>query len=60
MENNIPYIVDALYRYFVSEPDPKFWPDYLTSEPIKGHGLWAFYQGLKLGLQLAGACLETV
>ena len=60
MENQIPYIVDALYQYFVPEPDPKFCPDYLKSEPVKGHGLWAFYQGLRLGLQLSGACLETV
>ena len=60
MEKEIPYIVEALYQSFVTEPDPRFWPDYLQSEPVRGHGLWAFYQGLRLGLQISGACLETV
>lgn len=60
MDNQIPLIVDTLYRYFVTEPNPQFWPDHLKSEPIMAHGLWAFYQGLRLGLQISGACLETM
>lgn len=60
MDNQIPLIVDTLYRCFVTEPNPQFWPDYLKSEPIMAHGLWAFYQGLRLGLQISGACLETM
>ena len=58
MKEEIPIIVEALYRYFVTSPDPRFWPDYLKKEPVQGHGLWSFYQGLRLGMQLTDACLE--
>lgn len=58
MDYDIPIIVDELYRYFVTQPDPRFWPDYLKKDPIQGHGLWAFYQGLQLGMQVADACLD--
>lgn len=58
MREEIPIIVEELYRYFVTQPDPRFWPDYLKEEPIQGHGLWSFYQGLSLGLQLSAACLD--
>ena len=54
----ITLVIDELYRYQVTEPNPEFWPDYLKSCPIQGHGLYSFYQGLKLGLQLADACLD--
>ncbi len=60
MDKDIPIIVETLYRYFVTQPDPHFWPDYLKNEPIQGHGLWAFYQGLCLGIQLTDACLEKL
>ena len=60
MENEIPNIVDELYRYFVTQPDPRFWPDHLQSSPIQGHRLWSFYQGLRLGMQLTDACLEKI
>ena len=59
MDENIPIIVEALYRYFVTSPDPRFWPDYLKKEPVQGHGLWSFYQGLRLGAQITASCLET-
>lgn len=58
MEPEIPTIVEELYLYFVAQPDPRFWPDYLKDNPVRGHGLWAFYQGLRLGVQLADASLE--
>lgn len=60
MGNDIPTIVEELYRYFVSQPDPRFWPDYFKKEPVQGHGLWAFYQGLQLGMQLTATCLEKL
>ena len=60
MNKDIPIIVETLYRYFVTQPDPQFWPDYLKKEPIQGHGPWAFYQGLCLGIQLTNACLEKL
>ena len=58
MEPEIPVIVELLYRYFVTRPNPHFWPDYLKKEPVQGHGLWSFYQGIQLGLRLAVACLD--
>jgi hypothetical protein len=60
MEHPIPNIVESLYPYFVTEPNPQLWPEYLKKGPIQGHGMWSFYQGLQLGLQLASACLETL
>lgn len=60
MEESIPAIVEQLYYYFVTEPNPDFWPDHLKKLPIKGHSLWAFYQGLQLGMQLTDACLEKL
>lgn len=60
MEPQIPNIVENLYYYFVTEPNPEFWPDHLRHDPLKGHSLWAFYQGLRLGIQLTDACLEKL
>ena len=59
MNNSIPLIVEELYHYFVTTPNPEFWPEYIRHDPVKGHSLWAFYQGLQLGMQLSNACLET-
>lgn len=56
----IPIIISELYRYFSVDPNPKFWPDYLQDNPVKGHGLYSFYLGLRLGLQIAAAGLETL
>ncbi len=58
MAEPIPEVIDYLYNYFVTEPNPKFWPSYIQSKPILAHGMWSFYQGLLLGLQLADACRE--
>ena len=58
MGNEIPRIVEVLYRYFVTGPNPEFWPDYLKDVPMEGHGLWCFYQGLRLGIRLMDACLD--
>lgn len=60
METQIPKIVEELYLYFVTAPNPEFWPEYLRHDPVKGHGLWAFCQGLRLGVQLTDACLEKL
>ena len=60
MQQEIPFIVQDLYLNFVTPPNPDFWPDDMKDEPIRGHGLWAFYQGLRLGTQLTDACLEKV
>ncbi len=60
MDNQIPDIVETLYPYFVLAPNPERWPDYLRDNPMKGHGLNAFYQGLRLGLQIAAAGLEVI
>lgn len=60
MDIQIPVVVEELYHAAVTEPDPHFWPDYLKDSPVQGHGLWSFYRGLRLGLQLSTACLETL
>lgn len=58
MEQDIPTIIEVLYNALVGEPQPFLWPDYLRKAPIRGHGLWSFYQGLQVGIQLAAACLD--
>ena len=60
MEPEIPMVVELLYGYFVTAPNPDFWPEYLRKDPVRGHGLWSFYQGVQLGVQLADACLEKL
>lgn len=60
MEPEIPLIVETLYRFLVTEPDPSLWPECLLKNPVKGHGLWSFYQGLRLGIQIADASLEKL
>ena len=58
MDKEFPIIVEELYHAFVGEPTPRLWPEYLRDAPVQGHGMWAFYQGLEVGLRLAAACLE--
>ncbi len=58
MENQIPTIIEELYYTFVGEPKPFLWPERLRKKPLLGHGVWAFYQGLRAGIQIAAACLE--
>lgn len=58
MKEPIPDVVDELYGYFVPSVTPQFWPEYLAHDPIQAHGLWAFYQGLQLGLKLSEACRD--
>ncbi len=60
MDDQIPFIVEDLYQYLVVPPDPRFWPEYLQNDPVKAHGLYSFYQGLRVGIQLADACLEKL
>lgn len=60
MGDEIPVIIRDLYTYFTVAPNPEFWPDYLQNDPVKGHGLYSFYMGLQLGLQIAAAGLETI
>ena len=59
MGTTIPIVIEELYRGLVPGPNPAFWPEYLRENPVEDHGLWSFYHGLQLGLQLAAACLET-
>lgn len=57
MDIEIPIIVEQLYAAMVTSPDPKFWPDYMKHDPVKGHGLWSFYRGVQLGVRLCTVCL---
>ncbi|MCI8869339.1 MAG: hypothetical protein HFF39_02155 [Lawsonibacter sp.] len=58
MKDSIPVVVETLYLGLVPPPDPEQWPEYLQNDPVRGHGLWSFYQGLCLGLRLARACWD--
>ena len=58
MQPEIPLVIEMLYRHFVTAPNPDFWPEYFQSDPVMGHSLWSFYQGIRLGIQLADARLE--
>ena len=60
MQNKIPFVVQELYLDFVAPPNPEFWPEDMREDPVRGHALWAFYQGLRLGTQLSDACLEKL
>lgn len=60
MQHDIPQVVEELYAYLVVPPDPDLWPERLRADPVRGHGLWSFYQGLRLGIQLAAGTLETL
>ena len=58
MEIEIPEIIELLYRGMVTGPDPRLWPEHLKDDPIKAHGLWCFYSGISMGLQLGSAFFE--
>ncbi|WP_251447407.1 hypothetical protein [Vermiculatibacterium agrestimuris] len=58
MKELIPDVVDELYQYFVTPPNPAFWPEHIVHDPVQAHGLYSFYQGLQLGLKLAEACRD--
>lgn len=60
MDNQIPFIVEELYQFSVTAPNPEFWPNHIQNDPVKGHGMYSFYQGLRLGIQLANACQEKL
>ena len=56
--NELPLVIEMLYYQWVGSPQPNRWPEELRSRPTDGHGIFSFYQGLKLGLQLAASCHE--
>ena len=56
--NEIPLIVEMLYTQWVPPPQPERWPEVLQSNHVKGHGMFSFYEGLKLGLQLSFSCMK--
>ena len=58
MDAEIPAVIELLYYGILPGPNPEFWPERLRDDPVKGHSLWTFYQGLKMGLQLGSACLD--
>lgn len=58
MPPEIPEMVEFLYRGMVTGPDPRLWPEHLRDDPVRAHGLWCFYSGLRMGLQLGAACFD--
>ena len=60
MKHEIPMLVEDLYNHYSHELVPDSWVGGFEENPVQGHGLWSFYQGLRLGLQLTDACLEKI
>jgi len=58
MKEEIPMLVEDLYYHYSHELVPESWVGGLEDNPVQGHGLWSFYQGLKLGMQIAVSCLD--
>ena len=58
MNYEIPMLVEILYYDFSHELVPESWAGGFEDDPVQGHGLWSFYQGLKLGMRLSAICLE--
>lgn len=44
--------IEMLYHNWVGNPNPLLWPEYLREDMVKGQGIYSFYRGLCLGLQL--------
>ncbi len=60
MKESIPLLVENLYYQYSHELVPESWPGGFENNPVQGHGLWSFYQGLRLGLQLSAICLDQL
>ena len=60
MNNEIPMLVEELYYEYAHELTPNNWPCGFEGNPVQGHGLWSFYQGLKLGMRLSAICLDQL
>ena len=58
MKEEIPYMIEELYYEYAHELVPESWAGGFEDNPVQGHGLWSFYQGLKLGMRLSAICLE--
>ena len=52
----VPDIIDELFHAWVPSPRPELLPEHLREDPVRGSGLFCFYQGLALGLRLDQAC----
>ena len=52
----IPDTMEELFLAWGPAPDPGQWPEYLREDPVRGYGLFCFFQGLALGLRRSEAC----
>ena len=52
----IPEVIEELFYAWVPAPEARQWPEHLGEDPVRGYGLFSFYQGLALGLRLESAC----
>lgn len=60
MKEQIPYLVEELYYQYSHELVPDSWLGGLEDNPVQGHGMWSFYQGLRLGMRLSAVCLDQL
>lgn len=55
----IPLVIEMLYHEWVHIPPQEDWPpDYEGIPAAQIENLYAFYQGLCLGVNLSKACLD--
>ena len=54
--NDIPEVVEQLYYDWVTIPAPEDWAEYIGKNPVLAQGLYSFYQGHTLGINLSNAC----
>ena len=59
-KEEIPYLVEELYYHYSHNLVPESWVGGFEDNPVQGHGLWSFYQGLKLGMRLSAICLDQL
>ena len=52
----VPDIIYELFHACVPSPRPELLPEHLRKDPVRGYGLFCFYQGLAMGLRLDQAC----
>lgn len=53
--NDIPEVIEQLYYNWVTVPKPEEWPDYIYGNALLAQGLYSFYGGLRLGMDISDA-----
>lgn len=54
--HDIPEIVEELYFQMVTIPEKEDWPAYMRGSETAIKNLYAFYEGLRMGIRLSAVC----